>query len=430
MKISIMGSGYVGLTAAAGFCKLGHEVICMDVDKEKVKFIKSGNLPLYEHGIKETIENAIKQKRFSITTNLSEAVDNSEITFITVPTPEASDGKQETKFLNTASKDLGKELKKKNVYHLVVVKSTVVPETTEKLILSNIESESGKKIGNDFGLCVNPEFLREGEALKDFLKPDRIIIGEYDKKSGDALESVYKDIKTVIMKTDLKTAEMIKYASNTFLASKISLTNEIGNICKKLGINTYEVMKGVGLDHRISPYFLRSGIGFGGSCFRKDIRALIWKSESLSYDSKLIKEVIKLNENQPHKIIELLEKKAGSLKGKKVSLLGIAFKENTDDIRESPAISIAAELIKKGAKISIYDPKASDNFKKIFPNIHYFNDIEKCLFKSDACLILSEWEQFRQLSNVHFSKMKNKIIIEGRKILNPNMVDNFEGVCW
>jgi UDPglucose 6-dehydrogenase len=430
MKISIIGSGYVGLTAAAGFCKLGHKVTCVDIDEKKVKNIELGNFPLYEPGIKEVIYDAMKQNDFSITTNLSEAIYNTEITFITIPTPEMSDGKQKIKFIDIASKNIGKELKKKRVYHLVVVKSTVVPETTEKLILPNLELESGKKAGGDFGLCVNPEFLREGEALKDFLKPDRIIIGEYDKKSGDILESVYKDIKTIIMKTDLKTAEMIKYASNTFLASKISLTNEIGNICKKLGIDTYEVMKGVGLDHRISAYFLRSGIGFGGSCFKKDIKALINKSESLDYNPKLIKEVIKLNENQPYKIIELLKDKIGSLKGEKISLLGVSFKENTDDIRESPAIPITTELIKNGAKINIYDPKASNNFKKIFPNIHYFDDIEKCLFESDACLILSDWEDFRQLSDKHFSKMKNKIIIEGRRILNPNTVNNFEGVCW
>lgn len=430
MKISIMGSGYVGLTTAAGFCKLGHEVICVDVDEEKVNKIKSGKLPLYESGIEEIIKDSIKQGSFSVTTNLSDAVDDTEVTFIAVPTPEMPSGGQDTKFIDSASNDLGKELKKGGVYHLVVVKSTVVPETTEKLILSNIESESGKSVGIDFGLCVNPEFLREGQALKDFLEPDRIIIGEYDKRSGDVLESVYKDIKTVIMKTDLKTAEMIKYASNTFLASKISLTNEIGNVCKKLGIDTYEVMKGVGLDHRVSPHFLRSGIGFGGSCFKKDIKALIHKAGSLNYDPKLIKEVIKLNENQPYKIIELLKKKVGPLKGKEISLLGIAFKENTDDIRESPAIPIATELIKMGAKINVYDPKASNNFKKIFPNIYYFDDIEKCIFESDACLILSEWEEFRQLSDANFSKMKNKIIIEGRRILNPNIVNNFEGVCW
>ncbi len=430
MKISIIGSGYVGLTAAAGFCKLGHKVTCVDIDKKKVKKIESGNFPLYEPGIKEVIYNAMRKEYFSIKTDLSEAINDTEITFITVPTPEMANGEQKTEFINNVSKNLGKELKKKNVYHLIVVKSTVVPETTEKLILPNLESESGKRVGFDFGLCLNPEFLREGQALKDFLEPDRLVIGEYDKKSGDILESVYKDIETVIMRTDLRTAEMIKYASNTFLASKISLTNEIGNVCKKLGIDSYEVMKGVGLDHRISPHFLKSGIGFGGSCFKKDIRALIKKAESLNYSPKTIKEIIRLNENQPYKIIELLKKKIGSLKGKEVSLLGVSFKENTDDIRESPAIKISTELIKQGVKIKIYDPKASNNFKRIFPNLHYFDDIEECLFESDACLILSEWEEFQSLSNAHFSKMKNRIIIEGRRVLNPDIVNNFEGVCW
>jgi len=430
MKISIIGSGYVGLTTAAGFCKLGHDVICIDVDEKKVNKIKSGKIPIYESGVEDIIRDSIKDDKFSITTNLSKAVDNTEITFIAVPTPEMSNGRQDTKFIDIASKNLGKELKRKNDYHLVVVKSTVVPKTSERIVLHNIESNSGKKVGADFGLCMNPEFLREGSALNDFLKPDRVVIGEYDKKSGDILESVYKDMKTVFLRTNLKTAEMIKYASNTFLASKISLTNEIGNICKKLDIDTYEVMKGVGLDHRVSPYFLKSGIGFGGSCFKKDINALIHKAESSDYEPKIMKAIIKVNNDQPYKIINLLKKRIGSLKGKKVCLLGVAFKGDTDDIRESPAIPITNELIKSGVKINVYDPKASENFRKMFPKISYFNGFRECISNSDACLILSEWEEFKKLSDNDFSGMNNKVIIEGRRVLNPNNVNNFEGVCW
>lgn len=430
MKISIMGSGYVGLTAAAGLCRLGHDVICVDVDEEKVKRIKMGKLPVYEPGIEEALRDAMRQDMFTATTDLADAVEKTEATFIAVPTPEMRNGCQDSRFIDKASRDLGRELKKKSVYHLVVVKSTVLPETTQRVVLPNLESGSGKKAGSGFGLCMNPEFLREGSALKDFLEPDRIVIGQHDRMSGDILESVFKGTETVIMRTDLKTAEMIKYASNIMLASKITLANEIGNICKKVGVDTYEVMKGVSLDKRVSPHFLRSGIGFGGSCFKKDINALICKSDALGYDARVLKEIIRLNREQPFRILDLLKKRVGSLKGRNIAVLGVAFKGDTDDIRESPAIHVVDSLLKSGAHVSVYDPRASDNFRGLFPGIKYHTGARECLTGADACLILSEWKDFRELSDIDFSVMKNKVIIEGRRMLNPGRVRDFEGVCW
>lgn len=423
-----MGAGYVGLSTGLGFAKKGHSVLCFDVLKETVEKINRKEPTFYEPLIEDALKDAVSKRLLKATGDLDKAVLDSDITFVCVPTPSKKDGSIDTSYIKEVSIALGKAIKKKD-YHLVVVKSTVLPETTENVVLPELKKHSGKKCGRDFGLCMNPEFLREGSALTDFIKPDRIVIGEFDKKSGDALETLYKDFGCPIIRTSIKTAEMIKYTSNAFLAAKVSFSNEIGNICKGLGIDVYDVMQGVGLDKRISPHFLNAGIGFGGSCFPKDVSAIISKANALGEPPVIMESVMQTNYKQPMRIIELLKTKT-PLKGKRICVLGLAFKPNTDDIREAPSLVIVGTLLKEGTTINAYDPKAMPRFREKYPQISYFKSAREALRGSEACLILTEWDEFKNLSESDFSLMRNKLIIEGRKVLDPKKVKGFEGVCW
>jgi UDPglucose 6-dehydrogenase len=301
-----------------------------------------------------------------------------------------------------------------------VVKSTVVPGTTDDLIIPILEA-SGKKIGRDFGVCVNPEFLSEGKAIKDFMNPARIIIGEYDSRSGDVLSQLCHSLEAPVMRTSLKAAEMIKLASNTFLATKISYINEIGNICKRLGIDTYEVARGMGFDDRIGSKFLNAGVGFGGSCLPKDLWMLIAKARELHYQPRLLEAVSQLNDEQALRMIDLLKRHV-PLKGAVVGLLGLAFKPDTDDIRDSRAIIIAETLLQEGAGIKAYDPLAADNFKKVFPQISYVS--REAVLNADAILILTEWEEF---SGIDYS---GKIVIDGRRVEKAMKARIYEGLSW
>ena len=275
---------------------------------------------------------------------------------------------------------------------------------------------------------MNPEFLREGKAVYDFMNPDKIVIGAIDQKSGDLVSKLYETFKCGVTRTNPSTAEMIKYANNSLLATKISFANEIGNICKRLKINTYEVMEAVGKDSRISPKFLNSGVGFGGSCFPKDVKALIGKAKEIGYSPVLLESVIEVNEKQPILMTEILQRKIGNLEGKKVAVLGLAFKNETDDIRESRAIPVIAELLRLGAKVSAYDPMAIENMRRIFPTVEYFGKARDALQGTDACLVMTEWDEFKQLDS-EFEAMKEKIVIDGRKVINSKKVD-YEGLCW
>ena len=423
MRISVIGAGYVGLATGVGFASKGHSVTCVDVDAERVKRLNKGEPPIYEPMLTEHLKEVLEKDLFEATTELTRAVSESEIIFICVGTPSKPDGSIDLEFIKNASKNVGQAMRDKGDYSVITIKSTVVPGTTEEVIIPLLEKQSGKKAGTNFGVCVNPEFLREGQALLDFFKPDRVVIGELDKKSGDTLYQLYRDFTCPIMRTDLKTAEMIKYASNAFLATKISFINEIGNICKRLGIDVYEVAKGIGLDHRISPHFLRAGIGFGGSCFPKDVRALIAKARELKYEPNLLNSVMALNEKQPLRLLELLKKHFPNLKGKTIGVLGLAFKPKTDDIREAPSIKIVGELLKEGAIVKAYDPKAMDNFRRIFPHVQYCERAEEIL-DSDAVLILTEWEEFRKLD------YSGKVVIDGRRIEEAKTARVYEGICW
>ena len=317
--------------------------------------------------------------------------------------------------------EIGRQLKTKDEWHFIVVKSTVLPGTTEDIVLPLLEKHSEKKAGQDFGLAMNPEFLKEGEAVKDFFNPDRIVIGFYDKKSRDLLKDLYKDFSCPIVETSLSAAEMIKYASNSFLATKISFANEIGNMCKKLGIDAYEVAEGIGFDNRIGRAFLDSGIGWGGSCFPKDLKALVTWAEKES--AKIIQSAIDVNDLQPLKLIKVLKKHVPDLKGKTIGVLGLAFKPNTDDIRDSRAIPIVKKLLDEGALVKVYDPKAMEHFRKIFPDIEYCSSAQEIL-NSVAVLITTKWEEFKKLD------YKENIVIDGRRLEEARNAKKYEGVCW
>ncbi|MBU4076918.1 MAG: UDP-glucose/GDP-mannose dehydrogenase family protein [Euryarchaeota archaeon] len=427
MRISVIGTGYVGTVSGACFAELGHEVICVDVERSKIDQINAGVAPIYEEGLPELLKKHAG-KGIRATSDYEFAVMNSDVSFICVGTPSDARGSIDLAIVKAASASLGDALRKKKGYHVVVVKSTVVPETTEKIVLPIIEKHSGKREG-EFGIAMNPEFLREGKAVHDFMHPDKIVVGSLDKKAGDIVASLYSGLECEVTRTNPRTAEMIKYVNNSFLATKISFANEVGNICKELGIDTYEVMKAVGKDFRIGPHFLNSGAGFGGSCFPKDLKALIGKAQEIGYEPQLLKSVIAVNEIQPLRMIKLLKNKLGDLNGKKITVLGLAFKNDTDDIRESRSIPVIKELLDNGAKVLAYDPMANENMKKLFGSVEYHSSAEDALRGTDACLVMTEWDEFRSLDK-EFKVMKNRIIIDGRHMLTPGKDVEYVGLCW
>jgi UDPglucose 6-dehydrogenase len=429
MRISIIGTGYVGTVTGACFAHLGNDVVCVDHGLKKVEMINNGVPPIYEEGLEELLK-AHAGKNLRATLDYDDAIAHSDVSFICVPTPTDESGKIDLRSIREASTSIGLRLKNKSSYHVVVVKSTVVPRTTQSVVTPILEEASGKKAGVDFGVGMNPEFLREGKAIYDFMHPDRIVIGGDDPKAQAIIKSLYAGYSCPILEVDTKTAEMIKYVSNAFLATKISFSNEVGNICKRLGIDTYKVMEGVGLDARISPYFLNSGLGFGGSCFPKDVKALIGKASDVNYEPKLLKTVLMVNDDQPSMLMALLKKHVPNLKNKRIAVLGLAFKNDTDDIRESRAIPVIGALLADGARVAAYDPMAAEHMKKVYPNIEYFKSADEALNGADACIIATEWAEFKKL-NGQFSKMKRPVVIDGRKMVDPKGKDIiYEGLCW
>ncbi len=422
MRLTVIGTGYVGLVTAACFAKLGHSVTCVDVDAAKVETINSGQSPIYEPGLEDLLQ--IYAHNLHATTDAATAVQHSDITFICVGTPSSPDGSIDLTSIQNTAAQIGKILKTLPAWHLIVVKSTVVPGTTDTDVKTLLEQNSGKHVTTGFGLAMNPEFLREGNAIHDFLNPDRIVIGVSDQKTADTLRHLYKDFTCPILETSLSAAEMIKYASNAFLATKISYINEIGNLCKKLNIDTYQVADGMGYDKRIVRAFLDSGTGWAGSCFPKDLNALVAFAKKHHEPLQIIESTIKINDEQPLRLITLLKKHLPTLKGKTIGLLGLAFKPQTDDIRESRAIPITHELLKAGAHIKAYDPQAMNNFKTLFPTIEYCTHPQEVL-TADAILITTKWEEFSALD------FTGKTVIDGRRLDQAkNTARIYEGICW
>jgi UDPglucose 6-dehydrogenase len=417
MKISIIGSGYVGLVTGVCFADLGHHITFVDIDSEKVAAINSGRAPIYEPGLEPLLAKNLP--RITATTSYADAIPSTEITFICVGTPSNPDGSIDLTYIRSASDALSTEIGRKTKQHAVIVKSTVLPGTTEQVVKPILE-----KSASNFGLGVNPEFLREGSAVSDFFSPDRIILGCEDRDTQKVMESLYSSFSCPKLVCNLKTAEMIKYASNAFLATKISFANEIGNYCKMLGIDTEQVFQGVGMDARINPAFFRSGLGFGGSCFPKDVRALIAGARDAGVPVSLLEAVIGVNKKQPLMAISLLKKHLPVLKGVRIGILGLSFKPETDDIRESRAIPLIAALLSEGAEVVAYDPVAEDAMRLLFPDIEYAKN-PTAVLSADAIIIATEWEEFEHLD------YQGKIVIDGRRIMKAkDEARIYEGVCW
>jgi UDPglucose 6-dehydrogenase/GDP-mannose 6-dehydrogenase len=424
MKVSIIGTGYVGLVTGVCLAEKGHQVVCVDVDREKVDKINQAIPPIYERGSEELLEKNVNVN-LRATTDLHKSVIETDVSLIAVGTP--FDGSEiDLTYIKEVSYQIGKALQDKSAYHVVVVKSTVVPGTTDDVVRPILEEASGKKAGVDFGVGMNPEFLREGEAIQDFMFPDRIVLGGIDDKSINALEELYSVFDGVEkLRTNCKTAEMIKYTANSLLATMISFSNEIGNLCTTLGgTDVVEVMWGVHLDKRLSPImpngdrivpsfttYLEAGCGFGGSCFPKDVKALIAHGEKFGRPMRLLDAVIQINEQQPQQVLSLLKKYFPSLKGVRIAVLGLAFKPGTDDMRESPAIPIVKDLLAQEAEIKAYDPVAKQEAQKLFGNhqIGYCDDLAQALQNVQAVILLTRWEEFRRIPELLTHLDKNSI---------------------
>ncbi|HRX34464.1 MAG TPA: UDP-glucose/GDP-mannose dehydrogenase family protein [Methanoregulaceae archaeon] len=420
-NITIIGTGYVGAVTGTCLAELGNRITFVGRNREKLDLLDSGKTPIYEPGLEELLTT--NKERIKTTTDLSSAVKETDITFVCVGTPSKEDGSIDLQQINDVSVTIGMSLAASEKHHTIIVKSTVLPGTTEKCVIPILERESGKKAFVDFGIASNPEFLKEGSAVDDFFNTDRVVIGVNDKKTENVLKDLYSPLKAPIFSTNIRTSEMIKYASNAFLATKISFANEIGNLCKEAGIDSYEVFQGVGLDSRINPSFFRTGIGFGGSCFPKDVRALIAHAHNLGQEPRVLTAVMKTNDEQPGKMVELL-KRHMDIAGKTIGILGLAFKPDSDDIRETRAIPVINMLLQERAKIMAFDPVAMDNFRHIIPGINYAQNAEDVL-SSDAVLILTEWKDFENLD------YHGKLVIDGRRIEKARReAEVYEGVCW
>src|SRR5690554_5745304 len=413
MKIAVVGTGYVGLVTGTCLAETGNEVICVDIDEEKVQKMKSGIVPIYEPQLDGLFERNIKQKRLSFTTNLERAVKHADIIFLALPTPPGEDGSADLSYILGVADQLGKMI---DEYKVIIDKSTVPVGTADK-----VKAAIAANAKVDFDVVSNPEFLREGFAVDDFLKPDRVVIGTKSERARELLEDLYSPYVrqgNPIIFMDERSAELTKYASNAFLATKITFMNEIANFCEIVGADVDDVRAGMGSDTRIGKRFLFPGIGYGGSCFPKDVQALAKSGRELGYEFKILNSVMDINQKQKVSIVGKVKEYFGDIKGKKIALWGLAFKPNTDDIREAPALYIIEELLKAGASISAYDPEAMSNVQELLGDkIHFALSAYDACDEADFLIIATEWAVFRNPNFKEMSKkLKNKIIFDGRNL--------------
>lgn len=422
MKLTVVGTGYVGLVAGTCFADYGNDVFCVDIDETKIENLKKGIMPIYEPGLEEIVKRNHKRGRLKFTTNLADAVQNSTIIFIAVGTPDAGDGRPDLKFVKGVAKSIAENM---NSYKVIVNKSTV-PVGTGEVVSAIIKENTAQ----EFDVVSNPEFLREGRAIEDFMKPERVVIGASSKRAADTMKGLYlpfmRESDNPILIMNVKSAELTKYACNTFLAMKITFANEIANLCDILGANYMDVRHGLGTDSRIGKKFLNAGIGYGGSCFPKDVRALEQVARDFKYDSPLLTEIEKTNDRQKHRLVEIIQNHYGKegLKGKKFAVWGLAFKAGTDDMRDAPSINIIKELLKAGATIQAHDPVASDETApEIFGDSIEYIDMYEALDGADALLVLTEWTQYREPNFDYIkSRLKKSIIFDGRNIYHRKHV--------
>lgn len=421
MKVTIIGLGYVGITTAAGLAEIGHDVIGYDIDSNKVESLKKGTSPIYEPGLDELLKKNLEKKRLGFTTSPEEAIHHGEIIFICTGTPSREDGSADLTQVEGAAKTVARYI---NGYKLIVEKSTV-PVKTAQWIERTMKLYLKKKV--DFEVASNPEFLKEGDAIRDFLKPDRIVIGVGSKRAERLLKELYKPIRSPIVVTDINTAEIIKHASNAFLATKISFINMISDLCEATGADVELVAKAMGMDKRIGKEFLRAGIGYGGSCFPKDVKALYHVGTQYGLNFELLKNVHEINEARIDVLMKHLKNALWNLKDKNIAIWGLSFKPNTDDIREAPSLKVIKRILNEGGKLTLFDPVAMENMKKVYPEkypeITYAKDMYEAVKDKEALVILTEWDVFKEacLSKVK-ELMLTPIIIDGRNIYKPKKV--------
>lgn len=417
MRIAMIGTGYVGLVSGACFSEFGVDVICADIDEEKIGSLRRGEIPFYEPGLREKVNNGVEGGRLSFTTDVGEAIRSSLVVFIAVGTPANRDGTANLDAIDAVAQEIGRNL---NGYKVIVTKSTV-PPLTGRRIRAIVEECAGGEC--TFDIVSNPEFLREGSAIGDFMHPDRIVIGAESEKAVEVMKNLYGPlylIETPFVITDVATAEMIKYSSNTFLATKISFINEIANICERVGADVHEVARSMGLDGRISSKFLHPGPGFGGSCFPKDVSALVATADHEGYEFEIGKAVLRVNAQQRVVMVEKIRSAVGDLKGKVVGMLGLAFKPNTDDMRESPTIEIIKGLQALGASVQAFDPAAMDNARQLLPDIDYRDDAYAVAEGADVLVLATEWNQFRNLDLSRIKdSLRSPVVVDLRNIYDP-----------
>lgn len=419
MKIAIVGTGYVGLVTGTCFAEMGTEVYCVDVDKTKIENLKKGIIPIYEPGLEEMVCRNYQAERLMFTTNLEECINDVEVLFCAVGTPPDEDGSADLKYVLDVAREVGRYM---NKYLLIVTKSTVPVGTSEKIKQAIREELDKRKVDIEFDIASNPEFLKEGAAIKDFMSPDRVVVGVESEKAKDLMTKLYRpfllnNFRVIFM--DVPSAEMTKYAANAMLATRISFMNDIANLCEIVGADVNMVRKGIGSDNRIGNRFLYPGCGYGGSCFPKDVKALIRTAQEYDYDMRILQAVEEVNEDQKTILFRKLKKYFNAdLKGKRIALWGLAFKPETDDMREAPSLVLIDKLLESGANVYVYDPIAMDEAKRKFGDtIYYAKDIYESVVDADAVILVTEWKEFRLPSWAAIKKlMATPLVLDGRNI--------------
>ncbi|MBU0547433.1 MAG: UDP-glucose/GDP-mannose dehydrogenase family protein [Candidatus Omnitrophica bacterium] len=424
MNISIIGSGYVGLVTGACFAELGNKVICVDNDVKKISCLKKGVVPIYEPGLEELVKLNLKNKRLKFTSSIKAAVMASEVIFIAVGTPTLENGEADLTGIENVARSIAQNM---DGYRLIVEKSTAPVETcawVKKTISIYI------KKGRKFDVVSNPEFLREGSAINDFTHPDRIILGVESQKAKQIITSLYQPLNAPILVTNIKSAELIKHASNAFLATKISFINAIARICDKVGADVKDVAQGMGLDNRIGRYFLHAGIGYGGSCFPKDLEAFINIADKLGYDFQILKAVRNTNEEQKKFVLQKIKDELWVIKDKTIAVAGLAFKPNTDDLRNAPSVDLVKALLEEGARVKVFDPKAMGKARGLLKDAIFCNDLYQAARAADCLVVATEWNEFKELDFARLKKMlKRPLVIDARNIYDPKLLKELGFTC-
>lgn len=416
-RISVVGVGYVGLVTAACFSDLGNHVTALDVDEKRVAGLKRGEMPIYEPGLEELVKRNVEAGRLHFTTSYKETLNDCEFIFICVGTPSGEDGEADLRYVEAAARSIAETMQAP----LIVINKSTVPVGTGDFVADIIRKAQPKP--TDFWVVSCPEFLREGAAIADFMNPHRTVLGSLHREAADKVAQLHLPLRAPIVITDLRTAEMIKYASNAFLATKISFINEIADICESLGADVKEVAAGMGFDQRIGKYFLDAGLGYGGSCFPKDVKALAYMAEEMGHEPRILNSVMEVNALRRSMIVERLKESLGNLRGKTIGLLGLAFKENTDDMREAPSLDIVEELVAAGATVRAFDPVAMDVARKLLPNVEMAADPYDAAKGADAVLVVTPWNEFKNLDLERVrDSMNAPILIDGRNIYQPELM--------